>query len=141
MFSAKFLPLLIHVNLCRGPSQVCNDHSQLGAFCPQGAKKTLFGPKIRYIQILCHGDVRNRHRNTIFGRKHLQIVRKATVYDLGAFRKQIPYTHAMSHCVPKMMKNRPPRDMFMSEINIYKPFEMNDIDSFPNRKLPKAISF
>ena len=47
----------------------------------------------------------------------------------------------VSHCVPKMMKNRPPRDTFMSEINNYKPFEMNDIDSFPNRTLPKAISF
>ena len=39
-----------------------------------------------------------------------------------------------------MMKKRPPRDTFLSEINIYKPFEMNDIDSFPNRKLSKAIS-
>ena len=47
--------------------------------------------------------------------------------------------HNLSHCVPKMMKNRPPRDTFMSEINNYKPFEMNDIDSFPNRKHPKAI--
>ena len=40
-----------------------------------------------------------------------------------------------------MMKNRPLPDTFMLEINIYKPFEMNDMDLFPNRKLPKAISF
>ena len=40
-----------------------------------------------------------------------------------------------------MMKNRPQPDTFMSEIYIYKPFEMNDMDSFSNRKLPKAISF
>ena len=41
MFSAKFFSLSIPVNLYRGPSQVCNDHSQRGAFCPQGAKKTV----------------------------------------------------------------------------------------------------
>ena len=40
-----------------------------------------------------------------------------------------------------MMKTRPPPDTFMSEINIYKPFDTNNMDSFPNRKLPKAISF
>ena len=39
MFSVKFFSLSFPVNLCRGPSQVCNDHSQLAAFCPQGAKK------------------------------------------------------------------------------------------------------
>ena len=51
------------------------------------------------------------------------------------------HIHNLSHCVPKMMKNRPPHDRFTSEINIYKSFEMNDMDSVPNRKLPKAISF
>ena len=83
MFSAKFCSLSFPVNLRRGPSQVCNDHSQLGAFC-------LFGPKIRYIQILCHGGVRYTHRNSILGRKHLQIVEKAIMYYLGAFHKPIP---------------------------------------------------
>ena len=71
MFSAKFFSLSFPDNVYRGPSQVCNDHSQLGAFRPQGAKTPLFGPKIRYIQILCHCDVKNIHRNTIFGRKQL----------------------------------------------------------------------
>ena len=71
MFSAKFFSLWFPDNLYRGPSQVCNDHSQLGAFCPQGAKTPLFGPKIMYIQILCHCDVRNRQRKTTFGRKYL----------------------------------------------------------------------
>ena len=90
MFSAKFFSLSFPVNLYCGPSQVCNDHSQLGAFRPQGAKTPLFGPTIRYIHILCHCDVKNRHRNTIFGRKHLHIVGKATRYDLGALLKTIP---------------------------------------------------
>ena len=49
--------------------------------------------------------------------------------------------HNLSHCVPKMMKNRPPPDTFMSEINIYKPFEMNNMESFSNRKLPKGTTF
>ena len=44
MFSAKFFSLSFLVNLCHGPSQVYNDHSQLGAYLPQGAKQT-FGSK------------------------------------------------------------------------------------------------
>ena len=59
MFSAKFFHYHFLLTYTRGPSQVSNDHSQLGAFRPQGAKKDLFGSKIRYIQILCHRDVRN----------------------------------------------------------------------------------
>ena len=90
MFSAKFFSLSFPVNIYCGPSQVCNDHSQLGAFRPQGAKTPLFGPTIWYIQILCHYDVTNRHKNTILGRKHLHIAGKATVYDLGALHKPIP---------------------------------------------------
>ena len=39
MFSATFFSLSFPVNLFRGPSQVCNDQSQLGAFCHQGSKK------------------------------------------------------------------------------------------------------
>ena len=46
MFSAKFFSLLFPVNLYHGPSQVSNDHSQLGAFCPQGAKTPLSGLKL-----------------------------------------------------------------------------------------------
>ena len=38
------------------------------------------------------------------------------------------------------MTNRHPPDTFMSEIYIYKPFEMNDGDSFPYGKLPKVLS-
>ena len=41
----------------------------------------------------------------------------------------------------KKTNNRPPPDTFISELYIYKPFEMNNMDSLPNRKLPKAISF
>ena len=47
----------------------------------------------------------------------------------------------VSHCVPQMMENRPPPDTFTSEINIYKPFDKNDMESFPNRELNKAIIF
>ena len=32
-----------------------------------------------------------------------------------------------------LKRERPSPDTFMSEINIYKPFEMNDMDCFPNR--------
>ena len=32
MFSAKFYSLPFPVNLYHGPSHVCNDHSQIGAF-------------------------------------------------------------------------------------------------------------
>ena len=39
------------------------------------------------------------------------------------------------------MKNRPTPDTFISEINIYKPFKMNNMDSFPNKKLSKGLSF
>ena len=46
MFSAKFFSLPFSVNLYHGPSQVCNDHSQLGAFCPQGAKTLFSGIKL-----------------------------------------------------------------------------------------------
>ena len=138
MFSAKFCSQSFPVNLYCRPSHVCNDHSQLGAFHPQGAKTPLFCPTIRYIQILCQYDVTNRHKNTILGRKHLHIAGKATIYYLGTLHNQF---YNLSHCVPKMTKNRPPSDTFMSELNIYKLFEMNNMDSLPNRKLPKAISF
>ena len=43
MFSAKIFSQSLPVNVYRGPSQVCNNQSQLGAFCPQGAKKTVLG--------------------------------------------------------------------------------------------------
>jgi len=76
MFSAKFFSLLFPVNLYYGPSQSGNDHSQLGAFCLQGARNPLFGLKMRYIQILCHGDIKNRQRVTIFDSS--EIVGKAT---------------------------------------------------------------
>ena len=46
MFSAKFFPLWFPDDLYRGPSQVCNDHSQLGAFCPWGPKPPLSGLKL-----------------------------------------------------------------------------------------------
>ena len=56
----------------------------------------------------------------------------------GLSTKQFNY---LNHCVPKLKENRPPPDTFMSEINIYNPFEMNNMDFLPNRKLPKAKSF
>ena len=43
-------PVVFSDNLYRGPSQVCNVHSQLGAFCPQGAKKTFSGLKLGIIK-------------------------------------------------------------------------------------------
>ena len=46
MFSAKFISLSFPVSLYRGPSRVCNDYSQLGAFCPQGAQKTFSDLKL-----------------------------------------------------------------------------------------------
>ena len=46
MFSAKFFSLPFPVNLYHGPSQVCNDHTQIGAFCPQGAKTPFSGLKL-----------------------------------------------------------------------------------------------
>ena len=46
MFSAKFFSLPFPVNLYHGPSQVYNDHSQLGAFCIQGAKTPFSGLKL-----------------------------------------------------------------------------------------------
>ena len=42
MFSAKFVSLQFPVNLYRGPSQVCNDHSPLRAFCPQGGHRKIY---------------------------------------------------------------------------------------------------
>ena len=105
MFSAKFFSLSFPVNLYRGPSQVCNDHSQLWAFRPQVANKPFSGLKL-YILKYC--DVKNRHRNIIFGRKHLYTVGKATVYDV------------VDLCKPLRPKITP--DTFTSEINIYKPF-------------------
>ena len=46
MFSAKFFSLSFAVNLCHGPSQVCNDHSQLGVFCLHGDKTPFSGLKL-----------------------------------------------------------------------------------------------
>ena len=46
MFSAKFFSLPFPVNLYHGPSQVCNDHSQIEAFCPEGAKTPFSGIKL-----------------------------------------------------------------------------------------------
>ena len=89
MFSAKFWSLSFPVNLYRGPSQVCNDHSKIGAFRPQLAKKNGSGLKLGIFKY-CHCDVKHRHINTIFGRKHFLIVWNATVYELGAYRKRIP---------------------------------------------------
>ena len=47
--------------------------------------------------------------------------------------------HNLTHYVKKRLKNRPSPHTFISEIHIYKPFEMNDMDSFPNRQPAKAI--
>jgi len=95
----KVFSLLFPVSLTL-PSQDGNGYSQLKELCPQGARNTLFGPKIRYNRISCH----NRRRSTILGRKHFLIVGKAIVYDL---LPAIQFRN-LSHYVPKMMKKRPP---------------------------------
>ncbi len=38
------------------------------------------------------------------------------------------------------MKYRPQPDTFMSEIYIYKHFEINDMESFLNRKFPRSLA-
>ena len=73
MFSAKFFHYHFLLTYTVGHRKFVMTTPNSGPFALRG-QKNLFGPTIRYIQILCHCGVRNRHRNTTFGRKHLYIV-------------------------------------------------------------------
>ena len=142
MFFATFFSLLFLIVLYLGPSQVGNDHPQLGPVWSQGPKNTLFGKRfwrndvIVNIKALHLHKWSYNHKNVHGVSWHIGETSRKRFWGLLPFCCQIwPST------LPKTQKNVCPPDKLSSKVIIFKHFIIHITASNVCEKLPKVISF
>ena len=142
MFFATFFSLLFPIILYLGPSQVDNDHPQLGPVWSQGPKNTLFGKSLWRNDVIVNIKVLQLHKwpynpKILHGVSwHIGETSTKRFWALLPFFCQIsPSTY------PKRLKNGCPPDKLSSKLIIFKHFIIYITASNVYETLPKFISF